>query len=208
MHFETLILDINRAALKWQIKKSKEMSPHTVNVVLADMKYLPFKDGSIGKISCVSAIEHIPGEGDIEAAAEMGRVLKDDGVCAVSFPLSPHQQSCFKYHWATGIPVLLQSLFRVFLPTVLNKLGVDRTSSYFERFFSQEDVHRRITSSSGCLKKDCLTLRCGHKTKILYEKIIPMGAITIIEYLTAFSLKTNRQEKNIDAVILKLKKQV
>jgi len=208
MRFETLILDINRTALKWQAEKSRRSSSQTVGVILGDMRYLPFKDRSIGKISCVSAIEHIPGEGDVEAAVEMGRILKGDGVCVVSFPLSPYQQSCFKRHWATGIPVFLQRLFKVFLPTVLSKLGVDRTSSYFERFFSQEDAYRRIVSSSKCRKEDHLTIRSGYKTKILYEKIIPMGAITMIEYLTAFFLETSRKEKGTDAIILELKKQI
>jgi SAM-dependent methyltransferase len=47
---------------------------------VADARALPFGDGSFDAIACVSVIEHVAGEGDATAMAEMWRVLRPGGV--------------------------------------------------------------------------------------------------------------------------------
>jgi ubiquinone/menaquinone biosynthesis C-methylase UbiE len=60
-------------------------SIHNVHLYIADLLHLPFSSDTFDLIVCLSVIEHIP---DPTAAfTEMGRVLKNDGVLIVGFPL-------------------------------------------------------------------------------------------------------------------------
>ena len=47
---------------------------------MADARALPFPDGAFDTIACVSVIEHVAGDGDATAMAEMWRVLRPGGV--------------------------------------------------------------------------------------------------------------------------------
>jgi hypothetical protein len=130
----------------------------------------------------------------------------DEGVCVISFSLSLYEESYFKNSWTTGIPPLVERLFNACLPTILHKLNVDRTSSYFERFYSQADICRRIVAPSKCVKEDYLTLRSGPLTKLLHQRIIPTGVVVVIEYVIARFMTTSKGTRYADAVILKLAK--
>lgn len=206
LNLKTITLDANRDALKWQVRKSKRIANVFFQAVLADMRHMPFKTKSILGVSCISAIEHIRGNGDIKVASEIGRILKKNGISIISIPLSSHEKSYAKTRWTTGIPPVLQSLFKFCLSTILSKLGVDRTSSYFERFFSNTDVYKRIIEPSDCLKEDCFMLKSGYIIKLIYAKIFPIGVLTLIEYLVAKFLMTSKRVRKGDALVLKLRK--
>lgn len=47
---------------------------------IEDARSLSFPDGSFDGCLCISVIEHVPGEGDARAMAEMWRVLKPGGI--------------------------------------------------------------------------------------------------------------------------------
>ena len=55
---------------------------------------LPFKDASFDKIICSVVLEHLPD--DQQAMREMQRVLKDDGVVAISVPTYLTEAICWK----------------------------------------------------------------------------------------------------------------
>lgn len=204
---ETMLLDLNRNALKWQIMKSKKMTNNAPMAVLADIRHIPLRSASISRISCISTIEHIPGKmGDVAATLEIGRILKAGGICVISFPLSPYPQSYIENQWTLGIPPLMQKIFKTCLPAILNALHVDRSKSYCERFFSRQDVYKRIINPLKCVREDHVTLRSGAFLKLVYKKIIPTGVLTILEYFTAKLLKTSKKIQNADAIVLKLKK--
>jgi len=80
LKIRTIVLDTNRNALKWQVGKSKELTGTIVDTVMANMRYLPFRDQSIIGVSCISALEHIPDRGDMETASEIGRTLSQRSV--------------------------------------------------------------------------------------------------------------------------------
>jgi ubiquinone/menaquinone biosynthesis C-methylase UbiE len=201
-----IAVDSNKNALKWQVKKSKELAGELVDVVLADIRCLPFRDTSIPKVSCISSIEHVPSEGDVEAASEMGRILKSNGLCVITVPMSSNNRSHVKNHWAADIPMLLQRLFRPCLPTVLMKFNVDRTCHYFERFFSQEDINQRIVRPTRCVRKDYFTLKSGNLVKFVHQTLVPTGVLTLLEFLIARFLVVSKQIREADAIILKLEK--
>jgi SAM-dependent methyltransferase len=201
-----LVVDRNRDALKWQSKKGSQVAKESLSVVLADMRYLPFVKGAFDEASCISAIEHIPGDGDSKAAFEIGRILRDDCLFALSFPLSSRSQSHVEDHWASYIPPAIQNLFGLVLPTVLKKLKVDRTCSYFERFYSREDVMNRIVNPSRCVQEDYVALKSGSTIKFVHQKMVPTGVFTLLEYFVAKFMSVDGNIKTADAIILKLKK--
>jgi SAM-dependent methyltransferase len=202
----TIALDSNKNALKWQVKRSEELAQEPIDAVLADMRRLPFKDASIYAVSCISSIEHVPREGDIDTAAEIGRILKGNGLCVITIPMSPFKESYVINHWAAGIPKLLQRLFRPCLPIILMRFNVDRTGHYFERFFSQEDINQRIVWPSRCVRKDYFTLRSGNLVKLVHQRLVPTGVLTLLEFLIAKSLTVSKKLREADAIILKLEK--
>jgi SAM-dependent methyltransferase len=203
----TIALDSNKNALKWQVRRSEQLAGEPIDGVLADMRHLPFKDTSIYAVSCISSIEHISREGDINTAAEIGRILRSNGLCVITIPMSPYKDSYVRNHWATGIPELLQRLFRPCLPIILMRFNVDRTACYFERFFSQEDINQRIVGPSKCVRKDYFTLRSGNLVKLVHQRLIPTGLLTLLEFLIAKSLAVSKKIREADAIILKLEKE-
>ena len=65
---------------------------------------LPFKNASLDKIICSEVLEHVPD--DQQGISEMVRVLKDDGVIAISVPTYLTEAICWKlsrdYHNQPG----------------------------------------------------------------------------------------------------------
>lgn len=202
----TIALDSNKNALRWQVKRSKELAGEPIDAVLADMRRLPFKDTSIYEVSCISSIEHVPNEGDVEAASEIGRILKSNGLCVITIPMSAHKKSYVKNHWAADIPEMLQRLFRPCLPIILTKFNVDRTGHYFERFFSQEDINLRIVCPSRCVRKDYFTLKSSNLIKRVYQRLVPTGVLTLLEFLIVRFLVVSKRMQEADAIIVKLEK--
>ena len=199
-------IDLNQNALKWQIEKSKEKAKKSSNVVLADGKYLPFRDEAVSAISCISSIEHLPEEGDTQVAYEAGRVLKPGGLCVVSFPASPYTKGCSRSGLMSGIPPFMKRLLRFFLPVLFKKFNVDRTSSYFERFYNVEDVHKRIITPSGCIAEEWAALKGAWIIEFINDKLVPGGVLTPLEYLVAKFLAVGTYTENAGAFILKLRK--
>lgn len=54
--------------------------------VVLDGRAMPFADGVFDCAYSISVIEHIPGDGDMRALAELARVLRPGGRCVVTLP--------------------------------------------------------------------------------------------------------------------------
>ncbi len=69
-----------------------------------DILSLPFKDASFDKVICSEVLEHVPD--DLHGIRELVRVLKDDGMLAVSVPSYLPETICWKlsgdYHGKPG----------------------------------------------------------------------------------------------------------
>jgi len=201
---ETIVVDISKEALKWQLTESMK---HKVKLqaVLASAEKLPFRDNLFSGASLISVLEHLPR--DFEAVREVGRVLKPRGIDIVSVPLSSQEKSVIKSSYAVGIPTIWKRLFGSSLTTVFKLFRVDRGLSYFERHYSISDVHKRIVFPSGCKLESAIALRSQQIVKIIHKRIIPTGVLTILEYILArWFMITSSSIKNMDAIIFKLQK--
>jgi SAM-dependent methyltransferase len=56
----------------------------TVPVVVGDMTRMPFRDGVFDGVTSGETLEHL--EGDADAAREIGRVIRDGGLCVITVP--------------------------------------------------------------------------------------------------------------------------
>lgn len=102
-------LDINAESLKkgygvfWRLDEQGE-SKGTWLLAQGDILKLPFKDGTFDKVVCSEVLEHVPD--DRQAIGELVRVLKDDGILAVSVPSYLPEAICWKlsndYHHTPG----------------------------------------------------------------------------------------------------------
>ena len=73
-------------------------------MVRGDIAHLPFPDSTFDKIVCSEVLEHIPD--DLHGIGEMVRILKYDGILAVSVPSYLQETICWKlsseYHHTPG----------------------------------------------------------------------------------------------------------
>lgn len=65
--------------LEEEVERWRRLDP-ALDLRVADARALPFDDGSFDAVACVSVIEHVAGDGDAVAMAEIWRVLRPGGV--------------------------------------------------------------------------------------------------------------------------------
>lgn len=86
------LMDTNREALFTQKKYCKHCGLENIHIILGDARWLPFRDESFQRITAISSIEHIRGNGDSISCKEMGRVLSINGIAALTVPVSSSYQ--------------------------------------------------------------------------------------------------------------------
>lgn len=102
-------MDLNRTSLRkahlvfYQLDEQAESRGRWL-LANGDILRLPFKDKTFDKVICSEVLEHVPD--DRQAIRELVRVLKDDGVLAVSVPSYLPEAICWKlskqYHNTPG----------------------------------------------------------------------------------------------------------
>lgn len=63
---------------------------HPPSLRVFDARSIPLADASFDRVFSVSAIEHIPGDGDTQAIREIARVLRPGGIAVVTLPAHSH----------------------------------------------------------------------------------------------------------------------
>ena len=109
-----------------EIERWRELDP-ALDLRVADARALPFADGSFDAVVCVSVIEHVPGEGDAQAMAEIWRVLRPGGVL----------------HLTTNVAARSHDVM-VDRPVYGEASAVVGGRVFFERRYSARDLARRL----------------------------------------------------------------
>jgi SAM-dependent methyltransferase len=99
---------------------------------VADARALPFEDGSFDAIACVSVIEHVAGDGDAAAMAEMWRVLRPGGVLHLTTNVSARPGEV-----RTAAPVYATE------PSAA-AVGADGPGAFFERRYTAASLRERL----------------------------------------------------------------
>lgn len=85
---DVILLDINTEALQKTHGLAARLEGRVKGVVsvVSDATIMSFEEQSFDAVTCISMIEHPPGDGDAKTMEEIGRVLKVGGMAFVSFP--------------------------------------------------------------------------------------------------------------------------
>ena len=117
-------VDIDQSAVDWQRRTAKRLGGlPNLEVCHGDSRRLDFTEETFDRVANLGSIEHIPGDGDIQTATEMGRVCQSGGKLLFSIPYSfvgSEQPSCS--HWKG-----------------------------FERRYDDRSIQERLVNPSGCL---------------------------------------------------------
>jgi SAM-dependent methyltransferase len=97
-----------------------------------DARCLPFADGVADLVTAVSSVEHIPGPGDSEAMAGIGRVLRPGGRAAVSVPVGAADRDHFQDEDPYGIR---------------SRAGEGKV--FFGHVYTRDSLHSRLVIPSG-----------------------------------------------------------
>ena len=98
-------------------------------LIKGDTMSLPFKDATFDKIICSEVLEHIPD--DQQSIRELVRVLKDDGIIAISVPTYLPEAICWKlsrdYHDQPGGHIRIYKTSELVAPLRQNNLHLYAT---------------------------------------------------------------------------------
>jgi len=203
MGLSVVVLDVDLQALKHQAKVGNRIESGNLYACLARGENLPFKDNSFRFCIAISTIEHFPGDGDVQAVQEMARVLKPGGLIILSVPFSRNSKETDDYLHL--IPWVWRRIPRnTFL--LFRKFNVDRTGGFFERAYNFENLGRFVSSPSLTFE-DYKIFGDNRIYRLIHEKLIPMGAVTFIEFLlTKKCMKFSSSEVPRGGIIVKLRK--
>ncbi|MCA9415082.1 MAG: class I SAM-dependent methyltransferase [Candidatus Omnitrophica bacterium] len=82
-------LDIDPVAVAWQKRMKERLSPlPNLKLLEGDSTKMDFEENSFDRVVNLGSIEHIPDQGDLSTAAEMGRVCRPGGLLVFSIPYS------------------------------------------------------------------------------------------------------------------------
>jgi len=192
--FQVIALDISRDGLNWQVNRNAG-----VWAILASAEKLPLKQGVFHAVTAISSLEHIPNDGDKNATEEIGRVLKTGGIAIIDVPFVKGKKRRIINDYLYGIPTFMRFFPKSYFEAIFKKFRVDK--SVILKQYNFEGALKRLILPSKCILEEQVSF--GSKEALIINKIVPMVAFTVIEYLMAKRIKTSPEEGGI---ILKLRK--
>lgn len=148
-----------------QLQSLEKLPSDKFHVQVEDGCRLSYANGFFTKVFSISVLEHIPGEGDSECAREIGRVLAPGGRCMMTVPFSPTSRDIYKkanqIYWVKP-----------------GEEGGDQ-AAFFQRRYSESDLHERLIRPSGLQLK-----------QILYvgERVLQHSSKEVFEYVPFYGM--------------------
>ena len=175
---DVICIDISKEALIEQRNRGNDC-------IRASGTHLPFRENSIDFATSISTIEHIPDDGDLQVAKEVGRVVKKGAIFSVPFSIAYRCISDEFY----GIPSpfkLFKSIIRgLFIIARLERRG------FIQRYYDVERLHKIFLLSKA---RSQVRFFFGSKMAKIIYKVVPIGLITPLEYFVALSLEPNYED--------------
>jgi SAM-dependent methyltransferase len=97
-------LDDTKLFSRW-VKYAELMRLRNYRVEYQDARSMRFADESFDFIYSISVIEHIPGNGDTEALAEMARLLRPGGTAVIEVPYRKEREELALSYDSKGAPL-------------------------------------------------------------------------------------------------------
>lgn len=102
----------------------------------ADGRHLNFADNYFSKSYSISVLEHIPGSGDTECIKEIARTLRHGGCAILTVPFAPVSRNEYKsaasFYWSGN-----------------SEKSKNEKQVFFQRRYSEKDIHSRLIEPSG-----------------------------------------------------------
>lgn len=128
---DVVVIELEAERVRWQRDKRRATARRGDGrffPLVADATRLPLRDAAVRRLSAVSSLEHIP---DDEAVGrEIGRVLADEGIAAITLPFTSSERTAF----FAGI--------RPFKQVGRNSFVQEGKAGSFFRFYTVDDIQR------------------------------------------------------------------
>ena len=122
----------------------------------ADGRALPFATGNFDHAYSVSVLEHIPGDGDRAALAELARVVRPGGRVLLTLPYAEHGWDEFRDRSLYGA----------------ESANPDR--AFFQRWYDEHRVERLLGAAPGLRLLDREVVRLQPNLNDLYNRLFPL----------------------------------
>lgn len=145
--------------IQFQRKKLRRLSPSIQDKVVIqhqDARHLAYTDGTFDRVTCISVIAHIPGRGDSEAMAEIGRVLAPGGRAIVTVPFADRYEERDSAPWV----------------------------EYFDRSYDAAALEQRLIRSSGLRERSRVYFGTANEITRLYYRSVPRPLRMVMQVLT------------------------
>ncbi|NJN16701.1 MAG: class I SAM-dependent methyltransferase [Oscillochloris sp.] len=128
---DVVVLELDADRVRWQLAKrlaTARPGDGRFFPLVASATAMPIRSDSITKLAAISSLEHIPD--DAAVGAEIGRVLAQGGVAALTIPYTSRDRE----HFFKGI--------RTFVQVERNAFVQEGKAGSFFRFYTDADIER------------------------------------------------------------------
>jgi SAM-dependent methyltransferase len=135
---DVVVLELDADRVRWQLQKRRDTArpgDGRFFPLVASATAMPIRSGSVARVAAVSTLEHIPD--DVAVGEEIGRVLADGGVAAITIPYTSTERTSF----FKGI--------RRFVQVERNAFVQEGKAGSFFRFYTDADIERVYVRPSG-----------------------------------------------------------